>query len=85
MSFLKYMKYVVGKFTENGDEFMIVFPSQLSHNEVFDNMKFSIAVSAGQIKMENGRVSCYGSSMTLHVSSREFIDTNLFKKEFIED
>ncbi len=71
------MKYVV-LITEEG-ETPIIFPKELFHDEVANAVENRGVVSAGFVRLSDGKIKCYGESLGLELSSRGEGDTSLIQ------
>lgn len=80
------MKYIVVKKQVSeflAKEFPIIFPQELVHSEVFENIKKLIGdnvdvTAAGEVSLFDG-VTCSGHSETLEIGSRGEEDERLFR------
>lgn len=71
-------KYIV--FNTGYIEQMIIFPAIMDHDKIAKLFEPYKSISAGQVSLEDK--ACFGESLTLGISSRKQIDTNLLRKLF---
>lgn len=73
------MKYIIIQIKEG--ETPILFPKYLFHDIVAEKFGKDIKViSAGKVKLADGKLECYGESTGLKIKSRGAVDTDIVKK-----
>ncbi|MCK5296236.1 MAG: hypothetical protein KAJ75_05040 [Alphaproteobacteria bacterium] len=73
------MKYIIIQIKEG--ETPVLFPKYLFHDIVAEKFGKNIkVVSAGKVKLDNGKLECYGESTGLKIKSRGAVDTDIVEK-----
>ncbi len=62
------MKYLILR-TQDG-ETPIIFPEFMYHDQVEEALDHEEVIAAGFIKIESGKLQCYGESSSLGIASR---------------
>lgn len=63
---------------------LVIFDKSQKHSDVANKFPNDRVISAGFINMDvtSAHVNCYGESQTLHKSSREQEDADMFNRRF---
>lgn len=82
---LEYAKYIVYELPDKTKD-MIIFSPRLKHSDVAKrllNGRYSV-VSAGSVDIYEGKIKCFGESLSLGVSSRGNRDAFVATQTFTE-
>lgn len=60
-------KYIL--FEIDGLESPVIFPPWIQHDQVRSKFMYAGVLSAGFVKIENGKVVCFGKSTSLNIQS----------------